>query len=434
MAKITLNDFANITGNETAAIAALNENNDLIEAAIENTLSRDGTMPNAMNNDFDMNGYDIINAGFINGQDANNLVGPQGPTGAMGATGPAGTNGTSFTWKGIYSGATAYEVNDNVSNQSSSWICIQATTGNAPPTLPTTNNTWWQLVAQKGADGTGSGDMLAATYDPSGIAQQVVGTTAIQTLTNKTLTSPVINTPTGIVKGDVGLGNVDNTSDANKPVSTAQATAIAAKLAGSTGPADNALLRADGTGGLTVQATGITVDDSNNVTGIAGLTAAGLVDLSGTAAGQIKFPGTQNPSSDVKTLDDYEEGTWTPAIGFGGNTTGITYGTPTLGRYTKIGHLVTIAGMITLTSKGTATGNVQMTGLPFVAANDQIFAAGSIGYVGFMSLTGAVTVMVQPNTSKLNFYQSAAASYAILNNSNFTNTSSIYFTVSYETT
>jgi len=50
----------------------------------------------------------------------------------------------------------------------------------------------------------------------------------VQTLTNKTLTSPVINTPTGIVKGDVGLGNVDNTSDVNKPTSTAQAASIAA--------------------------------------------------------------------------------------------------------------------------------------------------------------------------------------------------------------
>jgi trimeric autotransporter adhesin len=49
---------------------------------------------------------------------------------------------------------------------------------------------------------------------------------ATATLTNKTLTSPVINTPTGIVKGDVGLGNVDNTSDANKPVSTAAQTAL----------------------------------------------------------------------------------------------------------------------------------------------------------------------------------------------------------------
>ena len=47
-----------------------------------------------------------------------------------------------------------------------------------------------------------------------------------QNLTGKTLTSPVINTPTGIVKGDVGLGNVDNTSDVNKPVSTATQTAL----------------------------------------------------------------------------------------------------------------------------------------------------------------------------------------------------------------
>lgn len=45
-----------------------------------------------------------------------------------------------------------------------------------------------------------------------------------QTLTNKTLTSPVINTPTGIVKGDVGLGNVDNTSDATKNSATATLT------------------------------------------------------------------------------------------------------------------------------------------------------------------------------------------------------------------
>jgi hypothetical protein len=54
---------------------------------------------------------------------------------------------------------------------------------------------------------------------------------ATATLLNKTLTTPVINSPTGIVKGDVGLGNVDNTSDANKPVSTAQAAADTATLA-----------------------------------------------------------------------------------------------------------------------------------------------------------------------------------------------------------
>ena len=54
----------------------------------------------------------------------------------------------------------------------------------------------------------------------------VVGTDTTQTLTNKTLTSPVVNTPTGIVKGDVGLGSVDNTADSAKPVSTIQQTAL----------------------------------------------------------------------------------------------------------------------------------------------------------------------------------------------------------------
>ena len=57
---------------------------------------------------------------------------------------------------------------------------------------------------------------------------------ATETLTNKTLTSPVINTPTGITKSDVGLANVDNTTDAGKPVSTATQTALDLKLASAT--------------------------------------------------------------------------------------------------------------------------------------------------------------------------------------------------------
>jgi len=52
----------------------------------------------------------------------------------------------------------------------------------------------------------------------------LVGTDTTQTLTNKTLTSPVINTPTGIVKGDVGLNLVDNTSDATKNSAVATLT------------------------------------------------------------------------------------------------------------------------------------------------------------------------------------------------------------------
>jgi hypothetical protein len=62
---------------------------------------------------------------------------------------------------------------------------------------------------------------VTAVTAPAGT---VVGTTDAQTLTNKTLTSPAISTPTGIVKGDVGLGNIDNTSDATKNTAIATLT------------------------------------------------------------------------------------------------------------------------------------------------------------------------------------------------------------------
>ncbi len=53
-----------------------------------------------------------------------------------------------------------------------------------------------------------------------------VSLTGVETLTNKTLQSPSISSPTGILKGDVELGNVDNTSDLDKPVSTATQLAL----------------------------------------------------------------------------------------------------------------------------------------------------------------------------------------------------------------
>jgi hypothetical protein len=97
-----------------------------------------------------------------------------------------------------------------------------------------------------------------------------------ETLTNKTLTSPVINTPTGITKTDVGLANVDNTTDANKPVSTATQTALDLK-ANLSGPTFTGTISAAAltlSGDLTVNGTTTTinsttlaVDDKNIVLG-----------------------------------------------------------------------------------------------------------------------------------------------------------------------
>lgn len=63
MAKLTLSDVSNLTGAESAAIATINANWDAIIAALENTLSRDGTTPNQMSADLDLNSNDILNGG-----------------------------------------------------------------------------------------------------------------------------------------------------------------------------------------------------------------------------------------------------------------------------------------------------------------------------------------------------------------------------------
>jgi len=55
-----------------------------------------------------------------------------------------------FSWQGAYSAATDYEPNQVVLDQGSAWVSLQVTTGNAPPTLPTTVNAYWQLMAKQG--------------------------------------------------------------------------------------------------------------------------------------------------------------------------------------------------------------------------------------------------------------------------------------------
>jgi len=118
-------------------------------------------------------------------------------------------------------------VENGTVNSKTGWIQTNAIT-----TLGTDPITFTQF---SGAGTYLAGNGLTLTGNSFSIN---TGTTAdlstAQTLTNKTLTSPVINTPTGITKSDVGLANVDNTTDANKPISTATQTALDLKLASAT--------------------------------------------------------------------------------------------------------------------------------------------------------------------------------------------------------
>lgn len=67
-----------------------------------------------------------------------------------------------------YAASKAYVPGNKVSFKGSSYVCTANTTGNAP-----TSAAYWLLIAKKGEDGSGAGDMLAATYDPQGKAQDV---------------------------------------------------------------------------------------------------------------------------------------------------------------------------------------------------------------------------------------------------------------------
>jgi hypothetical protein len=79
----------------------------------------------------------------------------------------------------------------------------------------------------------------------------------------------------------------------------------------------------------------------------------------------LTFPAAANLSADVNTLDDYEEGTWTPSLVFAVPGTGQTYGASRFGNYQKIGNRVYFNCYFVLSAKGTGTGQVQITGLPF---------------------------------------------------------------------
>lgn len=90
MAKLTLDPIGSFT---QAAVTTINTNMDRIEAAVEKTLSRDGTIPNQMEADLDMNNQNIINAAqvsvdqlFIDGLEltTEGIIGPEGPPGPPG--------------------------------------------------------------------------------------------------------------------------------------------------------------------------------------------------------------------------------------------------------------------------------------------------------------------------------------------------------------
>jgi hypothetical protein len=120
----------------------------------------------------------------------------------------------------------------------------------------------------------------------------------------------------------------------------------------------------------------------------------GVADTGGDVFdGQLAFPATQNPSSDPNTLDDYEEGDWTPVPTFA--TPGSFSFSPTAqaGRYVKIGKLVqfTLNLQGSTSNVGTASGQLRVTGLPFAHDTFSQQSGGSVVFAG-INVAGFTTI------------------------------------------
>ena len=105
----------------------------------------------------------------------------------------------------------------------------------------------------------------------------------------------------------------------------------------------------------------------------------------------------------VAATKAYEEGTYTPAISFGGGTTGIGYSNQ-VGFYTKIGRLCFVTMRVTLSSKGSSSGVAAVT-LPFTSANISQPGAEPLNYgANFGMEENEITVGATQNAASALFF------------------------------
>jgi hypothetical protein len=155
----------------------------------------------------------------------------------------------------------------------------------------------------------------------------------------------------------------------------------------------------------------------------------------GTSGKGIDFSATAGTGTS-ELLDDYEEGTWTPVYeGATGSAGGLAYVTQN-GSYTKIGRSVQLNGRLALSNKGSWTGAVRISGLPFSsggAANFQCNGAMTLQNVTLTGYQCSITISVS-GTAFLNPIETvSASSFALLNTTAIANDSLLDFSISYLT-
>lgn len=324
MAKLTLNTISSGYASNTA----LNVNFGLIETALENTLSRDGTTPNTMTSDLDMNGNRILNQ--------------------------LAQSGDGFIWYGAWVTSTSYAINNLVSNSGKSYICTEAHTSGTFGTDLSAGK--WELLADQGAAGAGTGDMLKSE-NLSGLADNV---TALATIGAAPLAGATF---TGLVNQAAGA-NIASAATVDLTAATGNSpriTGITATSAFTMNTGQQMWLVADGAWPLTYHATTNKINGGVSYTCAAGDRIHVVKDLSGVIQTTVfKADGTAVVGAEAFT--DYSA--TSTIVGWSSYTTKQIY-------YKVIDDLVFVNVALSGTSNSTS---VTFT-LPYAAATGSLVRA-----------------------------------------------------------
>jgi hypothetical protein len=242
--------------------------------------------------------------------------------------------------------------------------------------------------------------------------------------------------------GNVGIGTTSPSTLGKLAVSSASGTTFIAVASG----ANQLYLGYDNVAGIASPA----IESSGNLVFCTGslfsqrmrITSTGDVGIGTTTpASALHVNGLTRSTSGINfnasggsTLSSYEEGTFDLGIAFGGASVDVTYSLRGA-KYTRTGRQVTITGYIVLTNKGTSTGVVTITGLPFTIPNVQSNNSGiSIGFLRNISFADFPHGWGLINTTTIRLRQTTnAGSQSDLTDANFANNSEIMLSLTYFT-
>ena len=234
------------------------------------------------------------------------------------------------------------------------------------------NGTVWQRV-EGGADGNFDNLTALGTSTLTGNVQIVTGDLTIQSAGTIQLTQNTTASGDLIGRiefhdedagtGDGGVVRLEAIRGSDKDAPDFQIIS-----SDNAGVLTNRLFLDSGTGDITIGTGNLVINTSGKG-----------IDFSATAG-----TGTS------ELLDDYEEGTFTPVMSDGTNNA---TSSTAAGRYTRVGNRVSFTIQLVLSSKGSVSGNLRITGLPFTStATGTNNASASVGFGSSLSLTAGTAL------------------------------------------